>query len=135
MRAAHRIWSDVAKTIEAGQVPLVDLPAVARVIVPPRFCGRPRLAPEGDRYKHWAMLTPARYPMVCKNVGCAKRLRKEQRSLTCSERCRLGLLEYAQLVVEILEGQRPAEDFPYWARSRGGRRCVPRTHDRRGAAR
>lgn len=126
MRAAHRVWEEVAEIVAAGGVPRVNLPPATRIVNPPRMVGRPRINPEGDRFAGWKMRTPAGYPRRCRNFSCGRALRKDQIDLCCSSACRDDLRYFCEAVLAVLDGRMSAADFPFYRWARSSRRRRPK---------
>lgn len=109
-RTNRNTWArDVRVLLEQGKTPSIEVPPGARIIYR-NARGRPRKNPVGDRFASWKMRTPAGFPMRCWRRRCSKQLRRDQ-VFTCSEYCRKTLLDQSQMIIDILEGRRPPEDF------------------------
>lgn len=105
------VFAEVRKTLGEGRAPVVKIPIGAKVIR--KKSGPPKRLPAGAKKHHfWKMQTPSGFAMRCRNPGCNVQLRRNDETITCSKRCATALLTYCKLVVDILEGRVPAQEFP-----------------------
>lgn len=104
-----RIWDEVRRVIEDGQIPLIKLPREAEIRPMKYSRGRPRIRPyNGDKlvqeraFEHYAGSTtqPNRRPR-CKARGCRNMLRRDD-LLVCSEWCRSAVIKEARAMLLAL---------------------------------
>ena len=114
-----RLWDEVAKLVEEGQIPIVEFPKSAKVIMPKRRPGRPREKPLGARKHHgYNLLYPSGRVMRCRAFGCGRDLKKGATTIVCSERCAQMLREYCETTLAVLNGTLDARDYPPHFRTR-----------------
>lgn len=119
-KGTSALWVQVDEMAERGQVPLVVLPATARIISPRRPVGRPRTSdPHRPKGYNYPLHTHNGHRMRCRATGCRKTLRKDATSIVCSEACGNALKAELRVTLDVLEGKIPATEFPVYLR--GGR--------------
>lgn len=114
------IWGDVDDLLKQGVAPQVSFPKAAKVISPKRPPGRPRLHPLGSKKKTgpgWIIRTARGHAMRCRAKGCRNRVPRKGEAITCSEKCRIALADYCTETLAVLEGKKPATEYPHQYRS------------------
>jgi len=111
------LWSEVDEIIGRGEHPVVSIPAGTEILTPKRRPGRPRVNPPENPFFNWEMQTPSGFPMRCRNPGCNRRLKRRDRAITCSDRCKTELCAYCTTMLSIINGEVDPKDLPPHYRS------------------